>query len=119
MRFRWQRQRVRALVGPRTAHRRETRTRMTSHAIAWPLGIATLLAASAATSHAATLCVNPAGTGPCRSTIQAAVNAAEPGDVVTIFPGTYFESVDVPGGKDGLLISGTSALAVTLDPDLP
>src|SRR6185295_12036444 len=40
-------------------------------------------------------------------------------DIVTIFPGIYFESVVVPAGKDGLLISGMNPLTVTLDADVP
>jgi len=41
----------------------------------------------------ATLCVNPAGSGGCYATIQAAVNAAHPYDVINVAAGTYKESV--------------------------
>jgi nitrous oxidase accessory protein NosD len=41
------------------------------------------------------LCVNPGGTGGCFSTIQAAVNAASPGDVINVAAGTYPEGVNV------------------------
>src|ERR1039457_2620928 len=41
----------------------------------------------------ATLCVNPAGSGRCYATIQAAVNAAHPYDVISVAAGTYKESV--------------------------
>jgi pectinesterase len=44
---------------------------------------------------AATRCVNAGGTGGCYSSIQAAVNAANGGDVIEVYPGTYDESVNV------------------------
>src|SRR5262249_59494281 len=49
------------------------------------------------------ICVRPSG-GGCATTIQAAVTIAGPGDVVRIFGGQYYESVEVPPGKDGLQI---------------
>jgi hypothetical protein len=42
---------------------------------------------------AATLCVNPGGTGGCFSTIGAAVAAASPNDTVKVAAGTYPEDV--------------------------
>jgi len=42
---------------------------------------------------AATLCVNPTGSGPCYATISAAVTAAAPNDIIDVGPGTYSESV--------------------------
>ena len=36
------------------------------------------------------------------TTIQAAVNAADPGDTVLVCPGSYPENVTIPEGKDGL-----------------
>lgn len=71
-----------------------------------------------AASRAATLCVRPAG-GSCHATIQAAVSAAAPGDVVRVFPGVYFENVAVPPGRDGVRIVGTSRLHAIVDPDAP
>lgn len=44
---------------------------------------------------AASLCVNPGGTGGCYTTIQAAVNHASPFDVVHVWPGTYKEYVTI------------------------
>ena len=61
-----------------------------------PLALAVLVAASTAAS-AATLCVNPTGksTSGCVKTIGAAVAAANPGDVITVYNGTYTESLTI------------------------
>lgn len=53
------------------------------------------LAASCSMAFAATLCVNPNGTGGCYKTISAAVAAASAGDVVQVYDGTYFEEVTI------------------------
>ncbi len=52
-------------------------------------------------------CVNPGGTGGCFSTIQAAVNAAAPGDQVNVAAGTYDEDVNV--NKANLKLIGAGA----------
>jgi parallel beta-helix repeat protein len=44
---------------------------------------------------AATLCVNPAGTSGCQTTIGAAVAAAAAGDIIQVGAGTYKEEVTV------------------------
>jgi hypothetical protein len=44
---------------------------------------------------AATRCVNPGGTGGCYGSIQAAVNAANGGDVIHVYSGNYDESVNL------------------------
>jgi parallel beta-helix repeat protein len=44
-------------------------------------------------ASAATLCVNPGGTGGCSATISAAVTAATPNDTITVAKGTYHEDV--------------------------
>src|SRR6185312_1845206 len=77
-----------------------------------PIGvIATVVAAiafaSPAGAQAATLNVCPGGCA--YSAIQPAVNAAAPGDTITVGAGTYTESVTIPSGLDGLTISGAEA----------
>jgi hypothetical protein len=58
----------------------------------WATG-AVLLAETCSSAGAATLCVNPGGTGGCYATIAAAVAAANPGDTIQVGPGKYFEDV--------------------------
>jgi len=68
----------------------------------------------------ATECVETNGAGGCFSTIQAAVDAADPGEKVSVRSGIYFENVVVPPGKDGIQIVGAgSRKKVVLDPDAP
>src|SRR5262245_62042900 len=50
-------------------------------------------------------------------TIQAAVNAAEPGDLVRIAPGNYHEQVTVPPSKRDIVIRGVDRNRVVLDGD--
>jgi Right handed beta helix region len=76
---------------------------------------------------AATWCVNPNGTGGCKTTITAAVAAAAPGDTIYVAHGTYKEGViltkslnlkgggdqatiiDAHGQPNGIFINGTAA----------
>lgn len=76
---------------------------------------------------AATLCVNPGGTGGCYSTISAAVAAASARDEIDVAPGTYTEDVvitkplsligrdrtttiiDATGQSNGIYIDGLDA----------
>lgn len=48
-------------------------------------------------------------------TIQGAVDAAKPGDLITIAPGTYREAVDVPADKSYLTIRGLDRDKTILD----
>src|SRR5579871_4478857 len=54
-----------------------------------------LPAALSVPAFCATLCVNPAGSNGCYSTIQAAVNAAHKHDVIQVGAGTYQEQVTI------------------------
>jgi hypothetical protein len=74
------------------------------------------LSAASFSSSAATLCVNPGGTGGCFGRIGDAVAASAPGDTVTVAAGTYNESgifighdVDIQGaGADATIVDGTT-----------
>jgi parallel beta-helix repeat protein len=55
---------------------------------------------------AATLCVNPGGTGGCFNSVQAAVNAAALGDTINVAAGNYNETVTV---NKSLIINGAQA----------
>lgn len=61
---------------------------------------------------AATLCVNPGGSGSCYSTIQAAVDAAEKDDVVNVEAGIYTENVTVPESARFTLSGAGSATTI-------
>jgi len=56
-------------------------------------GLLLLFACGASGLTAATLCVNPGGTSGCKSTITAAIAAANAGDTIQVWPGTYKEDV--------------------------
>jgi hypothetical protein len=56
---------------------------------------AVVFAAICQTAVAGTLCVNPAGSHDCFSSIQAAVNHASANDLIKVDAGTYKEEVDI------------------------
>jgi parallel beta-helix repeat protein len=66
------------------------------------------LLAGAVSAHAQ-VCVDPAG-GGCEPTIQAGVNLATAGQTITVAPATYVETVTIPAGKDGLIITAKKAV---------
>jgi hypothetical protein len=84
-------------------------------------GVAAAFAiATASQAPAAVICVTPPAVTSCPNhTIQAAVNLAAAGDIVQIAPGTYFEGVTVPAGKDNLQIRGLNKLTTIIDHDVP
>lgn len=56
---------------------------------------AMLIAGLSETAAAKTLCVNSSGSNSCYKTIQSAVNAASPNDIIKVAAGTYKENVTV------------------------
>src|SRR3954454_18484639 len=72
------------------------------------LAAASLAGVAATPAAAAQRFVCPNG-GCEYLTIQAAVNAADPGDTIRLRDGTYYEQVTVPAGKDGLIFRGAQA----------
>jgi len=61
---------------------------------------------------AATLCVNTTGAGGCYTEIQAAIDAASQGDVITVDAGTYNEHITM---TNGVSIYGQGWLSTTID----
>lgn len=59
------------------------------------VGFAALAAGASSFASAATLCVNPKGTGGCKSTISAAVAASAPADIIEVAQGIYAEQVTI------------------------
>ncbi|RPJ29344.1 MAG: hypothetical protein EHM33_01385 [Chloroflexi bacterium] len=70
-------------------------------------------------------CVSPTGAGHCFKSIQAAVDAANDGDQITIRPGKYVEQVTIVGkslslvGRHGAVIQAPEAMEDTLSPVTP
>jgi hypothetical protein len=67
-------------------------------------------------AQAAGICVHPAGAGKCFITIQAAVDAANNGDSISIRTGKYVEQVTI-SGKDLALI-GQRGAVIEAPPDM-
>jgi parallel beta-helix repeat protein len=72
----------------------------------------TSLLGIASSATAAVLCVNPAGTGGCYSTISKAVTAAASGDTITVAPGRYRESVHI---EKSLSLVGANNATTTIE----
>lgn len=49
-------------------------------------------------------------------TIQAAVTAAIPGDTIVVSSGTYAEAIDIPNGKDALVLRGKGSVIIDASP---
>lgn len=107
-----------------------SRSALRSVALAIAIG-GLLMSGLALPAAAATLCVNPAGSGNCFTTISAAVAAAAPWDTISVAPGTYSEDVtvamplflvgtdkhttiiDASGKVNGITINGASDVSVS------
>lgn len=80
----------------------------------------TMLAAGTSVAQAAGLCVHPTGASKCFSSIQAAVDAANDGDRITIRPGKYVEQISIIGknltliGQSGAVIEAPHGMQDTL-----
>jgi nitrous oxidase accessory protein NosD len=59
------------------------------------LAVQPIFSPASSALRAATLCVNPNGSGGCFTTIGAAVAAASPGDTILVAHGTYKETVTI------------------------
>ena len=80
----------------------------TKHYRSLVIGTSFLMLLGAGTAHAQ-VCVDPAG-GGCATTIQLGVDTALAGETITLAPATYVETVTIPAGKDGLVLSGKKAV---------
>ncbi|HRP01584.1 MAG TPA: fibronectin type III domain-containing protein [Candidatus Kapabacteria bacterium] len=76
------------------------------------LTVLVLMLLSVGYSYAVTITVGP---GKDYTTIQAAVTAANGGDIIEVYSATYTENVNVPGGKNGLIIKEASGENAILD----
>jgi len=74
-----------------------------------------ILIGAAQIASAATLCVKPGGGGGCFATIQAAINAAKPGDTIKPNAATYIEQIVIEKnltllGRNGVIIQAPGVL---------
>src|SRR5437879_13603990 len=58
------------------------------------------------------------GRAPCYGSIQAAVNAAQPGDTVQVRAGSYVEQVNIVG-KNASAVSEASRIVIQAAPTVP
>lgn len=65
------------------------------HTVVWGFVMSAMLIAVTGRVAAATLCVNPGGTGGCYASIQKAVDHAPQYDTIRVGPGTYAEQVTI------------------------
>ena len=85
-------------------------------------GVVGLLVASSSSAasvrHVSNTDPTCGGDSPCYGAVQAAVNAAQPGDSIQIHPGTYAEQVGVTG-KNATAQSESSRIVIEADPAAP
>src|SRR6185503_1688529 len=77
-------------------------------------GLACSFVLATSVCHAASVCVNPGGTGGCLASIQQAVTAVAPRGRIDVAAGTYAESVIIPVGAS-LQIYGAGAGLTIID----
>jgi hypothetical protein len=82
--------------------------------------IVLIVASTASVVQAASLCVNPGGSGGCYDTIQAAVDAASDGDEIIVRAGMYVEQVTIIDkdltlvGREGAVVQAPIPMEQTL-----
>ena len=62
--------------------------------------------------HAASVCVNPGGTGGCLASIQQAITVVAPRGRIDVAAGTYGESLGIPIGAQIQIYGAGAALTV-------
>ena len=88
--------------------------RLSIPAVAALVGVSLAAGVAPATSLAATtLCVNTTGSHGCYKSIQAAVNAAKPGAVISVAAGNYNGNVSVVGKPLSLIGAGSANTSIT------
>src|SRR3990167_6003211 len=88
--------------------RKKTMTMTNNNRTAFRGALILTLRAAAGPARAQ-VCVTPAG-GGCQLTIQAGVDVATAGQTIDVAPDTYSEFVEIPAGKDGLVINASGAV---------
>jgi hypothetical protein len=83
------------------------------------LVLALPVALLASPAGAATRCVKKPPAGACFTSIQAAVTASGPGDIVSVGPGVFFENITIAAGRDGLQLVGANKTTTIIDADAP
>lgn len=84
------------------------------------LWLLTMAGLGTSTAQAAGICVHPSGAGKCFSSIQAAVDAANDGERISIRPGKYVEQISILGknltlvGQSGVVIQAPHGMQDTL-----
>ena len=75
-----------------------------------PMRCALLVLLLATVAHAGSVTLSPG------DDVQAAINAAAPGDVLTLTKGTYLGVLTIPAGKNGLVLKGKGPAVIDARP---